>query len=323
VEDAHNDDQLSNDSGCQDIATDVDGNGEYNTIALQTFKSNQRLSVDATYNHIALGPKSAITIDNTYAHIPNSATGSDNTYSHMFNQNNRPEQENENESVNSTYNHLGETIALSSLSRHNEDGQFGAQSNNGQTDDTYSHINENNNKSHIQNPKTDYEDTTYNHIGDIPTATKRISYGKGSETGQSSNGVTKTQTPVASRYDYAMVNKRLQPAKTTVDVDDAPHDYLVLESDQTTAGKPNPYDYAVVNTTPCVPWATSPTDNGSHIDEPKKRFALAQSKATKPKPYDYAVVNKMSLASEATASPEYGPHENYVLEPIHSNTTKR
>jgi len=322
MENARNDDQLSNDSGCQDIAAKVDADGEYNTVSIQTFNSHQHPSVDATYNHIALGPKSVIAIDNTYAHIPNAATGSDNTYSHMSKPNTRPEHDNVNEPEDSTYNHLGESIALSSLSRRNDDGQFGAQSNNGQMDDTYSHINANNDKSHIQNPKTDYEDTTYNHIGDIPTATKNLPYIKGPKTGQSSNGLTETQKAVASRYDYAVVNKRSQETKATFHVHDAHHDYLVLEPDQETTGKPKPYDYAVVNNKPYAPEAKSSTDNAPHIDEPTKRFALAQSKATKTKPYDYAVVNKMALASDATTSHEFGQHEYYVLEPIHSKAVK-
>jgi len=88
----------------------------------------------------------------------------------MFNVNNQPEQKNVNEPDDSTYNYLGEST--SSLSRYIEVGQLRSQSINGQSDDTYSHINANTAECDIQNPKTDYEDTTYNHIGDIPTATK-------------------------------------------------------------------------------------------------------------------------------------------------------
>ena len=103
----------------------------------------------------------------------------------MSNANNQPEPKNVKDPEDSTYNYLGESTSLSSLSRHIEDGQLRSQSINRQSDDTYSHINANTAEYHIQHPKTDYEDTTYNHIGDIPTATKGVPYSKGSNSGQS------------------------------------------------------------------------------------------------------------------------------------------
>jgi len=171
---------LSTDSGCQDIATELDGGGEYSSISLQC------PPVEATYNDITVGDISVLATDNTYAHIPNTkATRFNNTYFHMSNANNQPEPKNVKDPEDSTYNYLGESTSLSSLSRHIEDGQLRSQSINRQSDDTYSHINANTAEYHIQHPKTDYEDTTYNHIGDIPTATKGVPYSKGSNSGQS------------------------------------------------------------------------------------------------------------------------------------------
>jgi len=278
-----NDDKLTTDSGCLDVATDGNSGDEYNSIHLQTFNDYEHPQDDATYNHITIGSTTAIPTDNTYAHIPKTKAATfDNTYSHMSNMNSRPEQENVNETDDSTYNHLGEPTALAAVSCN---GQLTDNPNNGLTDDTYSHINANNNGLQNQKLRTDYEDTTYNHLGDIPTSTSTpggLLYGQQSKTGQSTHGVTdhtnENRTTVAGRYNCAVVNKHPQAVKPAFHVDDGAHDYLVLEPDKETKGKP--------------------------------------------KPYDYAVVNNMSLASGATVSPEDGPHEYFVLEPTQPKATK-
>jgi len=330
MEGSPNEDQVSNDSGCPDIATDDTIDNAYNSIPLHTFSHNP--NDDATYNHITSGPTHAVATDNTYAHIPNTKAATfDNTYSHMSNQNSRPELDTNMETDDSTYNHLGDPTALAAASYRTDNIQITVKPSNGLTDDTYSHINTNSNATQNQKLRADYEDTTYNHLGDIPTSTcaaKSFAYGKESKTGGNTNGVTEhgneNQKAGANRYNYAVVNKHPQAAKPAFRVDDAPHDYFVLEPNQETTTKPKPYDYAVVNKVPYAPETTSPSKNGPHINEPNKRFALVpnQSKATQPKPFDYAVVNKMPLAPEADSLSEERPHEYFVLEPTKSKATK-
>jgi len=330
VEDASTDVQLSNDSGCQDIAAEVDG-GEYNTVSFQRLNSHQRSSLDATYSHITIGPTHAIETDNTHAHIPNTKAATfGNTYSNMSNQDSF-EEDYVFETEDSTCNHLGEPTALAAVSRRTDNAQLTVQPDNGLTDDTYSHISANSNVLQNQKLRADYEDTTYNHLGDIPTSTSTkmgLSYGQVSKIGQSANGVTEqnneNRMAGEGRYNYAVVNKHPHIAKPAFHIDGGQYDYLVLEPDTETKGKPKPYDYAVVNKMPYTSETASPSDNGPHTDGPNKRFALVpnQSKATQPKPYDYAVVNKMSLVPTVALSPEDGPHEYYVLKPTQSKSSK-
>jgi len=327
-----NGDQISNDSGCPDVSTDDIGDNEYNSISLKAMNDYQNPHGDATYNHITFGPTKAIETDNTYAHIPNTkAAVFDNTYSHMSNQNTRPEHDPNMETDDSTYNHLGEPTALAAVTHRTDNEHLSVKSNNGLTDDTYSHINANSNGVQNQKLRADYEDTTYNHLGDIPTSTsaaRGLFYGQQSKIGQNTNGVIEqsnaNQKAVAGRYNYAVVNKHHKAAKPAFHDDDAAHNYFVLEPDNETTTTPKPYVYAVVNKMPYASETASPSDNGPHTDGTNKRFALVpnKSKATQPKPYDYAVVNKMSLAPEAALSPEDGPHEYYVLEPTQSKTAK-
>ena len=306
---------MSNDSGCQDIATDVDGDGEYNTIALQTFKNNQRSSVDSTYNHITIGTKGQIAIDNTYAHIPNAATGFDNTYSHMSTVNNRHEQEYVDEPDDATYNHLGETFSQTFLSHGNGHGYLTGKTNNSQTDDTYSHINAK--YANSQNKtRTDYEDVTYNHLGEIPNVSKSVPYSPGDMPEQISNGAN---AHTKGRYSYAVVNKRPRAAKPALQPDDAPHGYFDLEPGTETTGKTKPYNYAFVNKMSLAHETSSTPKDGPHeyyVLEP------TQPKATKPKPYDYAVVNKQSEVPKTTLANKDGPHEFFIVEPCQSKATK-
>jgi len=325
-----NDDQISNDSGCPHVGTHDHVDDEYNSISLQTFKDDQNLHDDATYNHITSGPTHAIATDNTYAHIPNTKAATfDNTYAHMSNQNSRSEHHTNMETEDSTYNHLGEPTALAAVSCRTDNEHLTVKTNNGLTDDTYSHINANSNGVQNQKLRADYEDTTYNHLGDIPTstnATRDLLYDQESKIGQSTHGATEhtneNRKVAADRYNYAVVNKHHKAAKPAFHGDNSPHNYFVLEPDNKTTTTPKPYDYAVVNKMPYASETTS--DNGPYISEPNKRVALVpnQSKATQPKPYDYAVVNKMPLAPEAALSLEDGPHEYFVLEHTQSKVAK-
>jgi len=316
------DDNISNDSGCPDVATDDNADDQYNSIPLHTFKDH-RTQHDAAYNHITIGPTGVITTDNTYAHIPNTKTAMfDNTYSHLSDQINRPEQENVIETDDLTYNHLGETFVRTSESHRNDDGTFRGKPYNALTDDTYAHINANSNQTKNATVSSDYEDT-YNHLGDIPTAHQNFQHGQGPSTGNTSNGVSantnKEQKVAASRYNYAVVNKRPLTAKATFHVDDSPHGNHVLEPDQETTGKPKPYNYAFVNKMSLAHEASSIPEDGPHeyyVLEP------TQFKATKPKQYDYAVVNKKSVGPKTLLANTDGPHAFFVLEPSESEATK-
>jgi len=283
MDDIRNDDRVSNDSGCPDVSTEENVDDTYNSISFQTFSS--RPNDDTTYNHIANGPIRAIATDNTYAHIPNTKAATfDNTYSHMSNQNSRPEQDNVIETEDSPYNHLGEPTTLAAVTRRNDNGLSTVKTSDGLTDDTYSHINASSNAIQDEKLRTDYEDTTYNHLGDIPTVStsKCSSYGQGPKIGQNTNDVTEhtnDNRKAVAGYNYAVVNKQLQATKPAFRVDDAPHDYFVLEPTQKTTATPKPYDYTVVNKMSFPPEADS-----VHEDGPHEYYVLetAQSKATKP-----------------------------------------
>jgi len=320
IEGLPNDDQISNDSGCPDVATDDIIVSEYNNIPLHTFKDHP-MQHDSAYNHITIGP--VITTDNTYAHIPNTTvTMFDNTYSHLSDQTNRPEQDNAIETDDSTYNHLRETFVRTSESHPNDAGPFRRKPNDALTDDTYAHINANSNQTKNATVSSDYEDT-YNHLGDIPTAHQNFQHGQVPNTGITPSGVSddtnKKQKVVASRYNYAVVNKHTQTAKNTVHVYDAPHDNLVLEPDQGSTGKHKPYNYAFVNKMSLANETSSIRE-----DRPHEYYVLepTQSKATKPKSYDYAVVNKKSVGPKTSLANKDGPHEFFVLEPSESDATK-
>jgi len=161
-----NDDRLSIDSGCPDAVTDGNGDNGYSSISLQAINDCQNQQDDATYSHIASGPTRAMIRDNTYAHIPNTnTTRLNSTYSYLSNQNNRPEQGNVIDTEESTYNRLSEAIAHNPLYFCNDNGQIMVDSEVDHLDSIYSHINANISK--IPKPNTDYDDTTYNHLGDI------------------------------------------------------------------------------------------------------------------------------------------------------------
>jgi len=288
MENVASNNQLPNEDGCVDIPSEMDGEGEYSTISLETFSGHRRPSFDATYNHITMGPTSAIAIDNTYAHIPNTVGRFDKTSSLLSNKNNQPEQNTTNGIDDPTNNHLGGSVSHVSLS--NDNGLLGVKNNINQTDETYSHINENNAKSQTHILSTDYEDTTYNHLGDLPTATKNFPHGKGSTTDQRSNDVA---SHTECRYNYTVVNKRPQTDKDAFHIDDAPYGLIVLEPDTETTSKHKPYHYAAVNKTSLAPEATSTPD-----DRLQKDFVLEPSQytGTKPNTYNYAVVKKQSEA---------------------------
>jgi len=261
IEGLPDDDRISNDSGCPDVAADNNVDDEYNSIPLQSFKDH-RAQHDSAYNHITIRPAGAIATDNTYAHIPNpKATnfGTTNNLSDNFNR-----QHVVSETEDSTYNHLGESNAFTSVSHCNDKAHLTVKSNNDLLDDTYSHINANRNNSQNATPRADYEDSTYNHLGDIPTTSNSFPYSQGSRTGQSLDGVAKNKKDVASRYNYAIINKHPQAAKPTFHLDDAPKDFRLLEPDTETKGKPKPYDYAVVNKLSFAPETTSSPDDGPH-----------------------------------------------------------
>jgi len=272
-------DEISNDdhdSRCLDASTDNKGGDECNSISFRATNEYQNPHDDTYYNHINIRPTHAIATDNTYAHILNTKAATfDNTYSHMSNQDSTSEQDTNMETDDSTYNHFGDLTAITAVSYRHGNGLLTVKTNNGFTDDTNSHINENSNASKNQKLETDYDDTTYNHLGDLPTNTGSSStsshlYSQGSMTYHSIPGTTahsnENQKAGAGRYNYAVVNNHPHAASPVLH-DDAPHDYFVLEE------------------------------------------------ISKPKIYDYAVVNKMTLAPEPALSPEDGPHEYYVLEP--------
>ena len=232
-----NDKSLSNGNRCPDAVTDDNGHIDYNNIFRQATNDYQNPHDDATYNHIINGPTRAIIIDKTYAHIPNTAAARlDNTYSHLPSKENRYEQNNVNEPEDSTYNHLGLSDPSSYLSGRNNNRQIRDKTNS-RKDDTYSHINPNYKNATYHQSNAGYEDSTYNHIGDnrVQPTTKSIPCGQRANT---LNKVTASNNEkkqaVAGRYDYAFVNKPPQTATSSFPVDDAPHDYFVLEQHQDT-----------------------------------------------------------------------------------------
>ena len=136
-----NDDQVSHDSRCLDASTDNKGGDECNSISFRATNEYQNPHDDTSYNHITIRPTHAIATDSTYSHIPNTKAATfDSTYSHMYNQDGTPEQDTNMETDDSTYNHLFESSAIASVSRRIDNGLFTVKSNNGFTDDTYSHI---------------------------------------------------------------------------------------------------------------------------------------------------------------------------------------
>ena len=161
-----NDDRLSIDSGCPDAVPDGNGDDGYTNISLQAINDYQNQQDHATYSHITDGPTSAMITNNTYAHIPNTnTTRFENTYSYLSNQSNPLVQGNVIDTEESTYNHLSEAIAHNPLYFCNDNGQMMVESEVDHLDCTYSHTNANISKT--PKPNIDYDDTTYNHLGDI------------------------------------------------------------------------------------------------------------------------------------------------------------
>jgi len=205
-----NNQPLSNASGCTVAVADDNGNGGNNTVSLQTTNDDQSPHDDATYNHITNGPTTAITIDKTYAHIPNTAAARfDNTYSHVSSQENRHEQDNVNELEDSTYNHLGLSDPSSYLSGRKNNRHIRVKTNS-RKDDTYSHISPNNNKARNKKSNAAYEDSTYHHLSDthVHHLTKSVPCGQRPNISNKISAHTGgKKNDAAGRYDYAVVNK--------------------------------------------------------------------------------------------------------------------
>jgi len=224
---APNDKPLSNGNACSDAVADDNGHVGYNSITQQATSDYQSPHDDATYTHITNGPTRAITINKTYAHIPNTAAARfDNTYSHVPSQESRHEHDNVNEPDDSTYNHLGLSDPSSYLSGRNNERQIRVKTN-GRKDDTYSHVTANNNKARNKKSNAAYEDSTYNHLSDthVHHPTKSVQCGQRPNISNKVSARTGgKKKDAAGRYDYAVVNNPPQAAKSTFPVDDAPHD---------------------------------------------------------------------------------------------------
>ena len=259
----HNDDQLSNDSGCPDIAIEENGDGVYNIIPLQTFNDTLCTLDDATYNHIAIGHSGEISTDNMYAHIPNTtAARYDNTYSHL--PSDHPGQSAEDRS-DSTYNHLNETCNTKSRPRNNRT----ALDINTDADNNYSYPDAG------SKPLAEYEDNTYNHLGETLNASPVIRNGQQSDSTYNAIGLNvhtqdKNKTK-ASPYSYTAVNPLPHFKTAESQSEDRPHEYLVLEPNNDNVAKsgdkpskPTPYDYAIVNNQRPDDESEKPSEDGPH-----------------------------------------------------------
>jgi len=198
--------------------------------------SINNLPDDGTYNRIASGITGAIVTDNTYSHIPNTMeTRFDTTYSHLPAAYGHSELKIGNYIEDATYNHLGETA----LTNHPRNLHNSRAENENNADNTYSRVNPN---ISAAKAKAEYEDDTYNHLGETYNAT-----GKGQQvniTGFNENNGSEING--SNQHQYAVVNKQPTLGTTASGPGDHPHEYFVLEP-QEAAASPTTYGYAVVN----------------------------------------------------------------------------